>query len=90
MAKGAATEEAMGLLHNDVAKALSSKVSEADCDPRYLGIAVKFLNDNKVSMLPEISKELGEIELALQRRQHRFKSKNITDIATKYAMASNE
>lgn len=90
MAKGAATEEAMGILHNDVARALSSKVQDEECDPRFLGIAVKFLNDNKVTMLPEISKELGEIELALQRRQHRFKSKKITDIATRQAIAMNE
>lgn len=98
------SSEAMNTLHNDVATKLSSKVNvepklddegnviEVPDDPRWTGMAIKFLSDNKTFREPDIENTLGELDRHLQKKRKRKfpTATNVTDIATKQAAAMNE
>ena len=85
----ATPEKAMGELHLEVSERLKGEVKNKECDPRFVGMAIKFLADNKVTMIPEVSTALDELDRNLQKRKKRFKG-NITDFATKQAQAMGD
>lgn len=84
------SESTMGTLHIKVSTRLTNEVKNKDSDPRYVQMAIKFLSDNKIYMTPEINNELGELDKHLQAKKKRFNNENITDIATKQAIAMGE
>ena len=98
------SSEAMNRLHNDVAIKLSAKINaEAPIDeegneihvpedPRWVGMAIKFLADNKTFREPDIENTLGELDKHLQKKRKRVfpTNTNVTDIATKQALQMNE
>jgi hypothetical protein len=86
----ATKEEVMGSLHVAVSNRLSKEILNDESDPRYVGMAIKFLSDNKVTMLAELDNELGELDKHLQARRKRFKGTNVTEFATKAAIAMGE
>lgn len=84
---GKATKETvMGDLHVEVSTRLSKEIKNSDSDPRFVGMAIKFLADNKVTMLIEVGNELGELDKHLQAKKKRFGKSNVVDIATKAAL----
>jgi hypothetical protein len=85
MAKNAAGEGTLGLMHSLLATKISGKLAEEDCDPRWAQIAVKFLNDNNIYQIKEIGNEMDELEKDLTKRKRRFNTENITDLATELA-----
>ena len=91
MAKATA-EAIMAELHVETTERILANIRDPESDIRYVQIAVKFLSDNKVFMLPEISNELGELDkhLAKKRKRKFGKQSNITDMATHAAMAMND
>lgn len=98
------SSEAMNALHNDVAIKLSAKINALPPvdeegneillpeDPRWTGMAIKFLLDNKVFREPDIENTLGELDKHLQKKRKRTfpTNHNVTDIATKQALQMNE
>ena len=84
MAKNAATEEQMGMLHLAVAEALIKQLDGKpilnnegeeigrEIDPRVLSGAISFLNNNKVTMNPYVAEALSEIEEKLKTRSRKF------------------
>lgn len=84
------SEAVMGDLHVTITKKLNEEIPKEDSDPRWTAMGIKMLSDNKVFMDPTISNELGELDRHLKRRKKRFGKDNITDIATKQAIAMNE
>jgi len=101
--KGATPEKIMAAIHRATASRLLQEIENPDCDPRFVGQAIKFLNDNQIKMIPEVDNQLGELEKHLQKKKRRFLSrfnsegqkkqesmKTITDIATKQAIAMGE
>lgn len=87
---GATKQDEMEKLHLGVSKRLIKEVKNKDGDPRYTGMAIKFLSDNKVTMVINTSNELGKLEKHLEKKKRRFGKDNITDIATKQAVAVGE
>lgn len=93
---GAALEARMAEMHNKTAERLIKEIENPDSDPRYVQMAIKFLADNNVKMVAEVSNELGELDKHLQARKKRFGDipengpGSITDIATKQALAMGE
>ena len=93
---GATPESIMAEMHTKTANRLLKEIANPDSDPRYVQMAIKFLSDNKVTMVPEISNELGELDKHLQNKKKRFGTPpesgpgSITDIATRQAMAWGE
>jgi len=93
---GATPESMMAEIHNMTAKRLIQEITNPECDPRYVQMAIKFLCDNKVTMVPEISNELGELDKHLQNKKKRFGTPpesgpgSIIDIATRQATAWGE
>jgi hypothetical protein len=87
MAKNAATEQELGALHKKVVDRVTREVDDPECDPRFVQMAIKILSDNKVTMVTEISNELGELEKNLKKRKTRFGKDvtNVIDMATKVA-----
>jgi len=90
MAKNAAKEEELGTLHSLLSKQLRIKLGAKNCDPRYFQIATKFLNDNKIYQIPDLTNELGELDKDLQKRKRRFGTENITELATERAKKEAE
>lgn len=85
MAKNAANEELMGMLHADVAHTLIDQLKGIEIrdddgevigktiDPRILSSAITFLNNNKVTMNPYVAEALSEIQQKLaDRSKDRF------------------
>lgn len=83
----ATKEKVMGDLHIAVSNRLHREIADVESDPRYVGMAIKFLADNKVSMIKEVGNELDELDKQLQKRQQRFKQVGIADIAEQRAKA---
>lgn len=84
MAKNAASEERMGILHLAVAETLIKELDGKpildnegneigrQIDARVLSGAISFLNNNKVTMNPYVSEALSEIEAKLKDRPRKF------------------
>lgn len=93
---GATSEAMMAEIHKMTAERLIREIQNPECDPRYVQMAIKFLSDNKMTMVPEVSNELGELDKHLQKKKKRFGNApesgpgSITDIATKQAIAMGE
>lgn len=97
--KNAASEKVMGGLHKALAEALIEQLEgepilDEDMniigrklDPRWATAAITFLNNNKVTMNPEIVSALTEIEEKLNKRTKRFANvkKDAAEAARKYA-----
>jgi hypothetical protein len=79
----------LGELHKAIAKRLKLHVNDVESDPRYVQMAIKFLNDNKIYCVPSESNELGELDKALEKRKQRFGG-NIVDIAERTAKAMGD
>lgn len=92
----ATPEETMAHIHQMTADRLILEIENPKCDPRYIQMAIKFLNDNSMKMVPEVGNELGELDKHLQNKKKRFGNPpetgpgSITDIATKQAIAMGE
>jgi len=82
MSTGAATEITLGELHAAIAKRLRTHIDDLESDPRYVQMAIKFLNDNKITCIIDQSNELGALDKSLERRKRRFGG-NVTDIASR-------
>jgi len=88
---GATPEALMAIIHQKTADRLLAEITNPESDPRYVQMAIKFLSDNNVKMVPEVENELGELDKHLQRRkQRKFGGDNIADFAKKQAEAMNE
>jgi len=83
----AASEAYLGALHKKTAKRLTEELEKTDGDVRYIGYAIKFLSDNKVTMVKEIGNELDELSKRLKNKKKRlFKEpENVVDISTELA-----
>jgi len=99
MSQFAATEEALGRLHQTVAQTLIAQLEGEPIfddegeeigrklDPRVLTAAITFLNNNKIKANPFISAEVSEIEKKLAEKTKRFNKvkQSAKEAAKKYA-----
>ena len=65
MSKTAATEGALGELHNTIATVLTAAVKGTDVSASVLAVAVKFLKDNDITCVVGKDNKLGELEEAV-------------------------
>lgn len=79
---GAATEGELGILHKEVAKALTDMVQETAEDedtgavkrmvsPAVLGAAIAFLKNNNITASPEQNAALSDLNKQLQARRRK-------------------
>ena len=81
----AATEKTLGELHNEIAKRLKIHVEDIKSDPRYVQMAIKFCADNKITVVPNKTNEVGKLTEALKNRQKRIFADNVTDLSSAVA-----
>lgn len=62
----AATEDALGTLHQVVAQVLGQRLTADDCSAADLNAAIKFLKDNNITASPKASKHLEELQEAVE------------------------
>jgi hypothetical protein len=79
----------LGELHKAIAQRLKLHVNDVESDPRYVQMAIKFLNDNGIHCVPTETNEIGELDKALEKRKQRFGG-NVVDIAEKTARAMGD
>lgn len=67
----AATEKTLGELHEALAKALTDRVKSAAAPAADLAVAARFLKDNAITVSPEASDALSELEKQLEAKRKR-------------------
>ena len=69
----AATESALGDLHDALAKTLTDLVGVEAPSAAVLAVAAKFLKDNNITCTPATDNALGELEAQMQAKRNRAK-----------------
>lgn len=69
----AATESALGELHDALAKTLTDLVGVETPSAAVLAVAAKFLKDNNITCAPSTDNALGELEAAIAKRKGKSK-----------------
>ena len=69
MAKNAATEGALGELHETLARVLTQAISEEDAPAAILAVAAKFLKDNDITCAVDETNAMGQMKSALDRNR---------------------
>lgn len=85
MTIGASTETNLGTLHSAIAERLKVHVNDVESDPRYVQMAIKFCADNKITVVPNKTNEVGKLSEALRNREKRIFADNVTDLSSAVA-----
>jgi hypothetical protein len=65
----AASEGALGELHEVIARTLKDRIQSGEASASDLAVAVKFLKDNNISCMPTEDNAIGELEQKLKDRK---------------------
>lgn len=67
----AASETTLGLLHEELAKALLARIADGTATAADMAVARGMLKDNRISCIPKDDGAIGELEKRLQEKQAR-------------------